>query len=69
MTSQKCKIPRGKAERAELAATPTLAAAVREPETDSLSNRGRKRALKRIRRLSKDLPAGWKFNRDEANSR
>ncbi|MGH7065586.1 MAG: AbrB/MazE/SpoVT family DNA-binding domain-containing protein [Stellaceae bacterium] len=32
-------------------------------------DRTRKRALARIRALRKDLPAGWKFDRDEANAR
>lgn len=29
----------------------------------------RERALERIRRFGKTLPAGWKFDRDEANAR
>jgi antitoxin MazE len=32
-------------------------------------DRSRERALKRIRALRKDLPADWKFDRDEANAR
>jgi antitoxin MazE len=32
-------------------------------------DKGRERALKRIRQLSKELPPGWKFDRDEANAR
>lgn len=32
-------------------------------------DRSRERALKRIRALRKELPAGWRFNRGEANSR
>lgn len=29
----------------------------------------RKRAMKRVRAFRKQLPAGWKFDRDEANAR
>lgn len=32
-------------------------------------DRSRERALTRIRALRKPLPQGWKFDRDEANSR
>lgn len=32
-------------------------------------DRSRERALKRIRELRKPLPAGWKFDRGEANAR
>ena len=32
-------------------------------------DRTRERALKRIRSMRKALPAGWKFDRDDANSR
>jgi antitoxin MazE len=32
-------------------------------------DRSRERALLRIRSLRKPLPAGWKFDRDEANAR
>jgi antitoxin MazE len=32
-------------------------------------NRSRERALARIRKLNKALPADWKFDRDEANAR
>jgi antitoxin MazE len=32
-------------------------------------DRGRERALKRIRTFRKQLPADWKFDRDEANAR
>jgi len=32
-------------------------------------DKSRERALKRIRQLSKELPADWKFDRDEANAR
>jgi antitoxin MazE len=32
-------------------------------------DRSRERALARIRALSKPLPADWKFDRDEANTR
>jgi antitoxin MazE len=32
-------------------------------------DRSRERALARIRALGKPLPAGWKFDRDEANAR
>jgi antitoxin MazE len=32
-------------------------------------DRSRERALERMRALRKPLPAGWKFDRDEANAR
>ena len=32
-------------------------------------DRGRHAALERLRALRKPLPAGWKFDRDEANAR
>ena len=32
-------------------------------------DRSRERALERIRKLRRPLPAGWKFDRDEANAR
>ncbi len=32
-------------------------------------DRSRERALERIRSLRKPLPAGWTFDRDEANAR
>jgi antitoxin MazE len=32
-------------------------------------DRTRERALERIRSMRRPLPAGWKFDRDEANSR
>jgi antitoxin MazE len=32
-------------------------------------DRTRERALKRIQALRKDLPADWKFDREEANAR
>ena len=32
-------------------------------------DRGRERALERLRTLRKPLPAGWRFDRDEANAR
>ena len=32
-------------------------------------DRSRERALERIRALRRPLPAGWKFDRDEANAR
>ena len=32
-------------------------------------DRSRERALERIRALRRSLPAGWKFDRDEANAR
>lgn len=32
-------------------------------------DRSRERALERIRALRKPLPPGWKFDREEANSR
>ena len=32
-------------------------------------DRSRERALERIRAFRKELPAGWKFDREEANAR
>lgn len=32
-------------------------------------DRGRERALERIRKLQKSLPPGWKFDREEASAR
>jgi antitoxin MazE len=32
-------------------------------------DRTRERALERMRSMRRQLPAGWKFDRDEANSR
>jgi antitoxin MazE len=32
-------------------------------------NRSRERALARVRALRKELPADWKFDREEANAR
>jgi antitoxin MazE len=32
-------------------------------------DRGRERALERLRTLRKPIPAGWRFDRDEANAR
>ena len=42
---------------------------VGERDFDIARDRSRERALKRIRALRKELPAGWKFDRDEANRR
>ena len=36
---------------------------------DIARDRSRERALERIRAFRKPLPADWKFDRDEANSR
>ena len=36
---------------------------------DIARDRTRERALKRIQALRKDLPADWKFDREEANTR
>ncbi|MGE0500925.1 MAG: AbrB/MazE/SpoVT family DNA-binding domain-containing protein [Rhizobiaceae bacterium] len=36
---------------------------------DISRNRDRERALERIRALRKPMPAGWTFDRDEANAR
>ncbi len=36
---------------------------------DIARDRSREWALKRIQALRKDLPADWKFDRDEANAR
>jgi len=38
-----------------------------KPEAEPVLNR--ESALKRIRSMAKSLPAGWKFNWDEANNR
>jgi antitoxin MazE len=40
-----------------------------EREFDIDRDRSRERALQRMRQLCKPLPAGWKFDRDEANAR
>ncbi|MBX3532242.1 MAG: AbrB/MazE/SpoVT family DNA-binding domain-containing protein [Rhizobiaceae bacterium] len=32
-------------------------------------DRSRERAVEQIKRLQRPLPAGWKFDRDEANAR
>ncbi len=42
---------------------------VGERDFDIALDRSRERALKRIQALSKELPSGWKFDRDEANAR
>jgi antitoxin MazE len=42
---------------------------VGERAFDIARDRSRERALERIRALCKPLPAGWKFDRDEANAR
>jgi len=36
---------------------------------DVARDHGRDRALQRIRELRRPLPAGWSFDRDEANAR
>ena len=36
---------------------------------DIARDRSRERALERIRAFRKELPPGWKFDRDEANAR
>jgi antitoxin MazE len=36
---------------------------------DIARDRSRERALKRIQALRKEIPADWKFDRDEANAR
>jgi antitoxin MazE len=36
---------------------------------DIARDRGRERALERIRAFRKQLPADWKFDREEANAR
>jgi len=36
---------------------------------DVARDRGRERALQRIRELRRPLPAGWSFDRDDANDR
>ena len=40
-----------------------------ERDFDIALDRSREKALKRIQALSKELPADWKFDRDEANAR
>jgi antitoxin MazE len=40
-----------------------------EREFDIDRDRSRERALQRMKQLRKPLPAGWKFDRDEANAR
>lgn len=40
-----------------------------EREFDIERDRTREKALERIRSMRRPLPAGWKFDRDEANSR
>ena len=42
---------------------------VGERDFDIARDRSRERALKRIKALRKDLPADWKFDREEANAR
>ncbi len=42
---------------------------VGERAFDVERDKGRERALERIRALRKPLPPGWKFDRDEANER
>jgi antitoxin MazE len=42
---------------------------VSERAFDIARDRSREWALKRIQSLRKDLPADWKFDRDEANAR
>ncbi len=42
---------------------------VGERALDIARDRSRARALERIRALCKPLPAGWKFDREDANSR
>lgn len=42
---------------------------VGERAFDIARDRSRDRALKRIQALRKELPADWKFDRDEANTR
>jgi antitoxin MazE len=42
---------------------------VGERAIDIDRDRSRERALQRMRQLRKPLPAGWKFDRDEANAR
>jgi antitoxin MazE len=42
---------------------------VGERSFDVARDDSRERALARIRGLRKDLPAGWKFDREEANAR
>jgi antitoxin MazE len=40
-----------------------------ERDFDIARDRTRERALNRIHALRKDLPADWKFDRDDANAR
>ena len=40
-----------------------------EREFDVALDRSRERAIERIKALSRPLPPGWKFDRDEANER
>ena len=40
-----------------------------EREFDVARDHSRERAIERIKALSKPLPPGWKFDRDEANAR
>ena len=42
---------------------------VGERDFDIARDRSRERALKRIKALRKDLPADWKFDREEAPAR
>jgi antitoxin MazE len=42
---------------------------VGERDFDIARDRSRERALKRIQALRRELPPGWKFDRDEANRR
>ena len=42
---------------------------VGEREFDVARDHSRERAIERIKALSKPLPPGWKFDRDEANER
>ena len=42
---------------------------VGERDFDIARDRSRERALKRIKALRKDLPADWKFDREDANVR
>jgi antitoxin MazE len=42
---------------------------VGERAFDIARDRSRERALTRIRSFGKDLPPGWKFDRQEANAR
>jgi len=40
-----------------------------ERKFDLALDRSRERALKRIKQLALEIPADWKFDRDEANAR